>query len=765
MAKISQLPRLINPTGDELVPVLDANDETVAIPIGGLIDGAVSPVVDRLDASLIIFEPDEAQILSGYFAATAVGAAPLFEAGLAFQAKALACAPGQRVMVRNCVTSAALRPVLFYDEADTLIYGIDPGTTDEVDRDGTIYPAPAGTARVRANSLVARASGAAIGELVVAIERDANMQRMRDDASRAVDNLAGLIDAADVVIARGKYAQAYSNGTPDSRPNQCIQVPVTPGETIYFTGTAVRGSGEFCFAQLLDGTGQFVGKVRQSAEGEANLFYSAERLPIAGNVRYVRFTVPLDSPWRVRRFGGKMSLAAEADADRNAVDRHTCSLTDFSASPAPIFGRYVRAYNNDGLQANADAKYVPQQAVRPGQRIRCTGMVPASEYALAVWLRDGVQVGCALQGGDGLAEPLSYWRKQLIVPAGVNGVWGSGSGAARLMIEVEEVAPTLGTIARLLLGSALAWVGRSIAWIGTSIPATPNAAFGIPLAAQFDVDQVPAATGSYPQMIGERLGCTVYNEAIGASPVRFGHAANRTAEDPHGISGLDWHNVMYALAATVAEKDDLIANWATVRTKLTGGMQVGETFVPVAQMMLDDNPATRMNAPAGTDFIRSSSYEIRIGRHLAPNAAVDLIVIDHGPNDLHVPLGDQTTDIDTAGIGTRDRGTLIGGINAIMDYIRSKNPRQHVAFAEHYEDQRDPKIAVVQAYLAKLWSVPLLPLATKLGWGQQLLTMDGVVMTRLEVACRDKLHPHTDETGASTAQIADQHVANLLTLG
>ncbi len=769
MAKISQLPRLLNPTGAELVPVLDDNDQTAAATVGALVDGAVSaavdPVVARLDTSLTIFDPVETPLLSGYFAVTALGAAPQFEAGPSFQARSLPCAPQQRIKLTNCVTSAALRPILFFDATDKLLSSIDPGTAAEVDHSGTIFVAPADTARICANSIVTRAGGFPVGPLIVSLEGDADVQRLRDEASRVVDNLDGLIDAVGVVVARGKYAQAYSNGTPNSAPNQCIQVPVTPGETIYFTGTAVRGSGEFCFAQLLDGTGQFVDKVRQSAEGEANLFYSAERLPIAANVQYVRFTVPLDSPWRVRRVGGKMSLAAEADADRAAVDRHARSLTDFAGSPAPIVGHYVRAYNNDGLRPNPASKYLPQQNVRPGQRILCTGVVPASEYALAVWLRDGARVGCELQGEDGRAEPLSFWRKQLIVPAGVNGVWGSGSSSARLMIEVEDVAPSVGRIARQLLRSALVWMDRSIAWIGTSIPATPNAAFGIPLAAQSDVAQVPAATGSYPQMIGERLGCTVYNEAIGASPVRFGHASNRTAEDPHGIASLDWHNVMYALAATLAEKEELIANWATVRTKLTGGLQVGATFVPVAQITLDDNPATRMNAPAGTDFIRSSSYEIRIGRHLAPNAAVDLIVIDHGPNDLHVPLGDQTTDIAVAGIGTNDRGTFIGGNNAIMDYIRSKNPRQKVAFAEHYEDQRDPKIAATQAYLAKLWSVPLLPLASKLGWGQQKVMIGGVEKTRLDVACPDTLHPHEDVTGASTGEIVDQHTANLLAIG
>lgn len=716
-------------------------------------EALVQPLVDDAEAAaaataaaITVFDEQIATVQAGFYEATALGAAPSFVSGALQQAILIDCEGDQDFRLRNCVTTASLRPVLYFDVDDELIGSIDPGTTDETDYSGDTFTTPSAARSMAVNSNVFYANGDLVGPVAVDLERTMTVQRTADDARAARDSDAGRVDCAGVIRTAGVYARAYSPAaTPASASSQVLEVPVTAGETIYFTGTARRGSSEFCFAQLLNGSKAFVSAIRQSAAGESDEKLVAEPVLVPSGVSFVRFTIDLASAWRVQRAGKKDYAGVEVDEAMAMADRVGSSLVSFNPSPEPVRGFYVRAYDNTGLVANTGSKYIPVQRVQPGQRIRVSGRTPNGEYALAVWRKDGAFVEKALQGSSNEI----HYRKQLIVPEGVNEVWGSGALDTMLEIMIEQVVPE--AAARITAVDYNTKRGKSMAHLGTSIPATPNPALGIAATATVDVEQVPATVGSYPQIIGAALGMTVYNEAIGSSPVRFGHASIKSGGDPLGITGLDWRNVAYALAATSAEKEDLITNWATYRLLMTGS----------PPSSLDDNPSTRDTSESGTNFIRNTSYEVRLARNLPSTRTVDLIIIDHGYNDLHTGIGGAGTDIASTTISSRDRSTFIGGVNYLIDYILAANPRQRIAFAEHYEDQLNPAVAQAQALLAAYWGFPLLPLARKLGWSQQVVDGD----TLLELACPDGVHPHSDPTGIATMQIARQHIENIRGLG
>ena len=526
------------------------------------------------------------------------------------------------------------------------------------------------------------------------------------------ENLDGLVPIA-IEVSLGKYAQAYSNVTPADPRTFVAQFSVGSGEAIYLTSVQPAGD-EYAAVVWLAGDGTYLSNVGQGAA--ESVMHSDARFVPPANAAFGRATGRAGTIINVKRQG-----AANALADRLSVAEAALATVDTSATP--VLGYYVQAYTG-AVISNAASKYI-RARVRPGQRLRIQAEWPNSEYGVA-FSKDGAFVSTGSQGPGNVAI-------EIVVPDNVNEVGVSGSIFAPLLLRVAGAMASVADRLRFAEAAASPWRGTDIAWFGTSIPATPN----------------PGLGAAYPELIGEAIGATIYNEAIGSSPVRFGHASNRTSGDPYGIAGQHWMNVLYALGSTLAEKNDLIANWAAYRAMLSGD--------PPAT--LDDNPATRMYAPTGTEFIRDCSFERKLARHLPPTATRDLIVLDHGYNDLHGANADS--DIDTAGLGTRDRGTFLGGVNFLIDYILAANPRQTIKFAEHYESQLNPKVAAAQRIAAGFWSLPILPLADELGWSQQQVTISGEAKTLLQQACPDNVHPHTDVTGWSTARIARQHAVNL----
>jgi len=257
--------------------------------------------------------------------------------------------------------------------------------------------------------------------------------------------------------------------------------------------------------------------------------------------------------------------------------------------------------------------------------------------------------------------------------------------------------------------------GKTILWLGTSIP------LGTPLGAAWN----------YPMQVGRNLGAIVLNQGLGASTIRRGvfSAEGVVPGDTYGWSGQTYQAAAYALSGTLAEKNDLIAN-----------------YVSKWRAMFSGSPPTTLDA-AEQAFILASSYENRVTPYLA---TTDLLVIDHGYNDLAA-----ANDITTVPANSRNRGTFLGAVNFIIDQYLAVNPRGRVAFSGHYENQLKPSIAEAQVIAANYWQFPICKLWEQTGWSQQIVTVSGSPKTLLEVACPDGVHPYSDTTGASTLLLAN----------
>lgn len=236
-----------------------------------------------------------------------------------------------------------------------------------------------------------------------------------------------------------------------------------------------------------------------------------------------------------------------------------------------------------------------------------------------------------------------------------------------------------------------------IVWYGTSIPA-----------------------GGYPLIVGTLLGCTVYNEAVGESLVRLGWGKNCIAEgdeiDIWGCSGTDtsafnpMSNTIAALAksmsASKVEKQYLIDNLAHFE-KITGGKLNRETYTD--------------------EVIMGYSYEEKLLKYIDSSredyTPVDLIIFDHGHNDLN-PDGDPKWD--TYDIANRDKANYWGAMNFLMDIIRKYNPHQNICQISHYQGNVDysANFYKAQQQIAEHWGIPFMELykLTQMSTSEQVRT-------------------------------------------
>lgn len=195
---------------------------------------------------------------------------------------------------------------------------------------------------------------------------------------------------------------------------------------------------------------------------------------------------------------------------------------------------------------------------------------------------------------------------------------------------------------------------KSILWLGTSIPA-----------------------GGYPGMVGSILGCKVYNEAEGESLCRLGWGSGCIQEgDTIDIWGCDINThlanpmsntittLAKSLSASIAEKQYLIDNLAH--------------FEEVTQTTLDRTRYT-------DDVIMSFSYENKILKYVDSSrndyTPVDLIVFDHGHNDLN-PDGDPAWN--TYSLYNTDKNNYFGAMNFLLDTIKKYQPNIAICQVSHY---------------------------------------------------------------------------------
>lgn len=277
------------------------------------------------------------------------------------------------------------------------------------------------------------------------------------------------------------------------------------------------------------------------------------------------------------------------------------------------------------------------------------------------------------------------------------------------------------------------WKDKHILWLGTSIPAGGR------------------NTSSYPAYVAKKLGAIIHNEAEGGSMIR-------SSDYKGNWVGLGWNNLSGALTHTIKEKELLINYFDSGLNKYgeieEGGEYGWKDLCIVTPSFLSDKEKK---------FILYCSYQKKIiQKYLDPSSSEfivkpDVIVIDHGYNDLVAKYYDQSESTACAiPKDINDRRTYIGATNFIVNLIREHYPDQKIIFIGHYESDRKEIIYKAQLSLFEYWKndYPSFKLWQVLGWSQEIDPETGKTITKLNMP--DDLHPGSDtrideETGFKVA--------------
>lgn len=432
-------------------------------------------------------------------------------------------------------------------------------------------------------------------------------------------------------------------------------------------------------------------------------------------------------------FDGFIGVSSLSDYDlkikkfklENIDAEHLKVPSEYSSINAAIQnGKYV--YNTGEFESTTTWQSCKINCT-PGEVLKVTSAVKGSTTALAVYFSEnGTYLGHINRGTDSNGETTEYKDYAITIPSGACYVAFSFATGYNFKVKrlkkvfYSNVVSTLkkveSKVENMNVSSSLSyWKGKEIVWFGTSIPET-----------------------GYPDIVGELLGATVYNEAKGSSMARIGTIDKTT--DPNGWTGVAWQNVAYSLAMSAAEKQDLIDNWSTYKS----------LFMP------ESNPPNTLTDEE-KEKILNCSYEHKLNKYLTSNYNIDLWIFDHGHNDN---FRSSCADLDTIPDDAYDRNYFIGAMNFLINKILEYNPHAKIVFIGHYEKARKTQIYRAQEVLAEYWNFPICKLWDKLGWSQRKVKTTGywsdnytwvesggeernLTMTKLWLA--DDLHPYNSK--------------------
>ena len=267
-------------------------------------------------------------------------------------------------------------------------------------------------------------------------------------------------------------------------------------------------------------------------------------------------------------------------------------------------------------------------------------------------------------------------------------------------------------------------LNKKIVWFGTSIP------------------QGNMGSLSYPLVLGQKLGVTVYNEAIGSSRARASWAEFVTESNPLG-AGAGYNSLIKAMGYTLAEKQYLIDNYDTLKANFT-----------------DTHPDSL--SPELQLEIKNYSFERKLYRYLTGKQAayntvdttgfignVDIYVLDHGYNDIANRIYASDTTIPEPG-ASNEMYYYAGAMNRYIREIMENNLHAKIVIISHYantEGKRDATVVDMQGKIAAYWNIPIIKIYEKIGWTDVEITVNGTTKTVRNAWLPDGLHPASDTTG------------------
>ena len=272
---------------------------------------------------------------------------------------------------------------------------------------------------------------------------------------------------------------------------------------------------------------------------------------------------------------------------------------------------------------------------------------------------------------------------------------------------------------------------KKIVWFGTSIPEGRYNGVGT----------------SYPEIIGKKLGITVYNEAVGSSRVHGYRRKNYiSSENPYGfMPNGHFTNAAKSITDDAECKEWIIEHWRD------------DTYFP--------NGRFSTMAEADKETIRNWGYERKLDKYLTTETFPDMFVFDYGRNDMWSSIDWTFDESDPDNVYTSFQNAMNFLIRRILNY----NNRAKIVIVGHYSNQErsalDPTsvkdfpdmCAKGQMEVAEYWELPLCKLWELTGWSNKIIKVNGKDISVLCSWLPDALHPHSDTTGR-----AINHIANLL---
>ncbi|WP_438447414.1 hypothetical protein [Gorillibacterium sp. sgz5001074] len=506
----------------------------------------------------------------------------------------------------------------------------------------------------------------------------------------------------DYTIESGYYVSTTGAFTNSPVGWQSIKVKCNPGDKLRVT---VKVAGDStAMAVFFNANGGYLSYLNRGANG-STIQYTDYEFTVPNGAYSVAISGNAFSPIRLERFE---SLSSKIDNVKN--------LTRFfeTVSATTVTGFYMKG--TGALTTNVPGWHSIKVPCSPGERYRVTVKVAGDSTAMALFYTSADAYLSFLNSGSNSQET-NYVDYEFTVPSGAYSIAISGVSNTAIKLQKSVDLPSkVKSMAEGQVGNY--WSGKKIVWFGTSIPES-----------------------GYPQIVGTALGANMYNVAVGSSPARAGCHGNITSGDPLGWTGAVWQNVAYSLSQTLAEKEELITNWDTWKTKLTG------------------SPPTTLSETEMTK-IRNCSYENKlVANHLGEGKRADLYVFDHGHNDNW--FWNATKDeLKVSPTDQKDRTYFIGAMNFLIDLILKDNPRARILFVGHYENQYPGKtqISEAQQILADQWNFPFLKLWEKLGWSQKTVQTTGYwdasgnwiesggptqTLTMTQIWMKDNLHPYS----------------------
>ena len=274
---------------------------------------------------------------------------------------------------------------------------------------------------------------------------------------------------------------------------------------------------------------------------------------------------------------------------------------------------------------------------------------------------------------------------------------------------------------------------KKIVWFGTSIPAG-----GVGIISD-------GYEGPYPNRLGQMLGATVYNEAVGSSNMRAGtHGSYVTADDPMGYGGMSAVGLMLSFTLSSAEKQAICDNWDSKWKDIVTwyGDQVDM---------------------ANIDYYKSTSWDAILPKYLTGGSVgrCDVYVFDCGYNDQSRGLG--FTDLADVPTNPTDRRYFFGAMRFIAEKIYADNPQAKIILVGHYSTNQwqggmsTKYLCNAQTELAENLSLPLFKTWEHIGFTFISFESGSTTIVPAISWLPDGIHPSSDTSGKTL-----QYYANVL---